>query len=212
MMTTEEREKVRAAVAKAEAGLRAEIVPCVFEQSSPYPESIWAGAGAGMSLAVGILFLLDVFHPLWAPLSRLILWVPAAGLIGAVLGRWWRPARRALIGHRRMEAAVARRAKEVFFDRGVARTAAREGVLIYASLLERRVIVLADEAVRLKTSPDAWDAAVAAMTSLAAQGRIAEGLCAAVGEVARALHRSGFSGEPLSGGRLDDEPIEEDGR
>jgi putative membrane protein len=208
MMTPEDREKVRAAVAKAEAGLTAEIVPCVFAQSSPYPESIWAGAGAGMSLAVAALFLLDVFHPVWMPLSRLILWVPAAGLLGAALGRWCRPARRALIGGRRMEAAIARRAKEVFFDHNVSATAGRDGVLIFASLLERRVVVLADAAVRAKVSPTAWDAAVAAMTAHAADGRVADGLVAAVEKVEAALKAAGFAGKPASGNELADEPLE----
>jgi putative membrane protein len=211
MMTSEEREKVRAAVAKAEAGLTAEIVPCVFAQSSPYPETIWAGAGAGMSLAVGALFLLDVFHPLWLPLSRMILWVPAAGLLGAAIGRWHGPAKRALIGRRRMEEAVARRAKEVFFDRGIANTAGHDGVLIFASLLERRVVVLADETVRAKAPPAAWDAAVAAMTAHAADGRTADGLCAAVEKAAEALRAAGFSGS-RNPNELGDEPLEGDGR
>ena len=212
MMTTDDSEKVRAAVAKAESGLTAEIVPCVFEQSSPYPESIWAGAGAGMSLAVAALFLLDMFHPLWLPLSRLILWVPAAGLLGAALGRWSNPAKRALIGGRRMEEAVARRAKEVYFDRGIANTAGRDGVLIFASLLERRVVVLADESVRAKVPAAAWDASVAAMTALAAEGRVADGLCAAVEKAAAAMRAAGFAGKPASGNELGDEPLTGDGR
>ena len=212
MMTPEDREKVCAAVAKAESCLTAEIVPCVFEQSSPYPESIWAGAGAGMSLAVAALFLLDIFHPLWMQLSQLILWVPAAGLLGAALGRWCGPAKRTLIGARRMEEAVARRAKEVYFDRGIANTDGRDGVLIFASLLERRVVVLADAAVRAKVPASAWDGAVVAMTALAAQGRVADGLCAAVEKVAAAMSAAGFAGKPASGNELGDEPITGEGR
>ena len=211
MMTAEDAEKVRAAVAKAEAGLTAEIVPCVYAQSSPYPEALWAGCGAGMGLAVVALLLLDLSHPLWVPLSRLILWVPAGGLLGAALGRWCGPVRRALIGGRRMEDAVARRAKEVFFDRGIARTAGRDGVLIFASLLERRVVVLADDAVRAKVGPAAWDEAVAAMTALAAEGRVADGLCAAVEKTAAAMSAVGFSGAPSFGNELGDDPLTGDG-
>lgn len=212
MMTEEDRKKVSAAVAKAESGLTAEIVPCVYEQSSPYPESIWAGVGAGMSLAVGALFLMDVLHPVWLPLSRLILWVPLAGLAGGALGRWCAPAKRSLIGGRRMEEAVARRAKEVFFDRGIAKTAGRDGVLIYASLLERRVVVLADDAVRKKVAPEEWGAVAASMTAVAKDGRVADGLCAAILMTTAVLRKAGFSGKPASGNELGDEPLEGDGR
>ena len=207
-----ERERVAHTVRNAEAGLTAEIVPCVFEQSSPYPESIWAGAAAAMSLAVAALFMMDELSPRWTGLSTLILWVPAAGLLGAALGRWCAPLKRLLIGGPRMEAAVARRAKEVFFDRGIARTAARDGVLIFASLLERRVVVIADESVRAKADAGAWTAAVTAMTSLAAKGRVADGLCAAVEKTAEALRAAGISGRPSSGNELGDAPIEGSGQ
>ena len=206
MLTTEERERVRAAVAKAEAGLSAEIVPCVYDQSSPYPEALWAGAGAAMSLACAALFLTDMLRPVWLALSTLILWVPAAGLAGAAAARWCVPVKRFLIGRTRMEESVARRAKEVFFDVGVSRTAARDGVLVFASLLERRVVVLADEGVRSKVKPAAWDEAVAVMVAAAANGRTADGLVAAVEKVAEALKAAGLTGQ--GGGELGDHPLE----
>ncbi len=199
--------RVAAAVKKAEASLTAEIVPCVLTQSSRYPESIWAGAGAGMSLAVAVLFLRDVFDPVWLPVSAQLPYIPLAGLIGAALGRWCAPVRRGLIGGRRMQEAVERRAKEMFYDRGLTRTKGRDGVLIFASLLERRVVVLADETVWAKTKPGAWDAAVAAMTAAAHEGRVADGLVAAVERVAEALKAAGFAGAQSSGNELGDEPI-----
>jgi len=210
MLTPEERERVRAAVAKAESGLSAEIVPCVYAQSSPYPEALWAGAGAAVALACTALFFYDIFLPVWAPLSTIILWVPGAGLAGAALGRWCPPIKRFLIGRRRMEESVARRAKEVFFDLGVAKTTARNGVLIFASLLERRVVVLADEKVRAAVPPGAWDAAVSAMTQAASEGRAADGLIASVEKVSQALRQAGLTGK--GGGLLSDDPIEGDGR
>jgi len=212
MLNEADKEKVRATVEKAEAGLTAEIVPCVFEQSSPYTEAIWASAAAGMGMAIAALLLVDLFNPLWAPLSQLILSVAATGLVGAALGRWCGPVKRALLGAGRMQTAVERRAKEVFFDRGIAGTAGRDGVLIYASLLERRVVVLADSSVRAKVPPSAWDATVAAMTGPAHEGRVADGLCAAVERAAAALSAAGFAGKPASGNELGDSPITGDGR
>lgn len=210
MLTEAERKRVADAVRAAESGLAAEIVPCAFPQSSRYPESLWAGAAAGMSVMIGALYLVDSFRPLWLPLSRVILWIPAAGLAGAALGRWHGGFRRMMVGGRRMEEAVARRAKEVFFDRGIARTTARDGVLIFASALERRVVVLADEGVRAKVDPKEWDAVVAAMTEPASEGRVADGLCAAVMAAAAVLQKRGFGGK--SAGELGDEPLEGDGR
>lgn len=210
MMTEQERTRVRAAVDKAETGLAAEIVPCVYAQSSPYPETTWAGAAAAVGLASGFLFMTDVVHPLWTPLSTLILFVPAAAFVGAALGRWCGPVKRFLLGPRRMEDAVSRRAKEVFYDRGIGRTKARDGVLIFAGLLERRVVVLADEGVRAKVRPEAWSPVIAAMTAAAADGRVADGLVAAVEKAAEALRAAGLAGQ---GGReLSDDAIEGDGR
>ena len=210
MLNDNERARVRAAVDKAEEGLAAEIVPCVFAQSSPYPEATWAGAAAAVGLACGVLFLTDVLHPIWLPLSTLILFVPAAAFAGAALGRWCRPVKRFLIGSHRMEESVARRAKEVFFDRGIARTKTRDGVLIFASLLERRVVVLADEAVRGKVQPAAWQPAIDALTAAAGDGRIADGLVAAVEKAAEALRAAGVAGK--GGGELGDDALEGDGR
>jgi putative membrane protein len=210
MLSENERARVRAAVDKAEAGLAAEIVPCVYAQSSPYPETTWAGAAAAVGLASGALFMTDVVHPLWVPLSTLILFVPAAAFVGAALGRWCGPVKRFLIGSHRMEDATSRRAKEVFYDRGIGRTKARDGVLIFASLLERRVLVLADEGVRAKVSPQAWQPAIDAMTAAAGEGRVGDGLAAAVEKAAEALRAAGATGK--GGGELGDDTIEGDGR
>lgn len=210
MLSENERERVRAAVDKAEADLAAEIVPCVFAQSSPYPETTWAGAASAAGLACGALFLTDVVRPLWLPLSTIILFVPAAAFVGAALGHWCGPVKRFLIGPHRMEESTARRAKEVFFDRGVARTKTRDGVLIFASLLERRVVVLADEAVRGKVPPAAWQPAIDAMAAAAADGRVADGLVAAVERAGAALRAAGVAGK--GGGELGDDAVEGDGR
>jgi len=210
MLTPDERARVRAAVDKAEASLAAEIVPCVFHASAHYPEALWAGAAAGAALAAAALLLADAFQArVWWPLWQSALGVPAAGIVGAALGHWIAPVRRFLIGARHMEEAVARRAKEVYFDRGIDRTKTRDGVLIFASLLERRVVVLADASVRARVADGAWEPVVRAMTAAAAEDRVADGLVAAVEAAARVLAAAGLTGR--GGGELPDEPVEEEG-
>jgi len=202
----EGRARVAAAVKAAEEGLTAEIVTCVVEESGPYPEAAWAGAAAGLALGCAAVLLRDLARPIWLPAAA-VAWLPVAGLAGAAFARWCRPARRFLIGAERMEASAARRAKELFHDHGVADTTGRAGVLIYASLLERRVVVLADRSVRRKAAPEAWDRAVAAMTAAAHEGRVADGLCAAVAETAAALRAAGFEGPDEHGNELGDAPL-----
>ena len=206
MLTPEERERVRAAVDAAEKTLAAEIVPCLYAQSSPYPETVWAGAASGAALACAAVMLSDLRHPLWTPLPQVMTAVAAAGLLGAAVGRWFRPAKRFFLGAHRMDEAVRRRAKEVFYDRGVASTTERDGVLVYASLLERRVVVLADDGVRRKVKPEAWSSVVDALTAAAAAGRPADGLVAAVEKTAEVLRAAGLTGR--GGGRLPDEAVE----
>jgi putative membrane protein len=208
MLTAEEREKIRGAVVEAEKRLAAEIVPCLYAQSSPYPETIWAGAAAAIAVGSGLLFLVDLRSPIWLPLSTLILFVPAAGILGAAAGKWISPLKRLFIGSHRMEDSVSRRAKEVFFDRGLDRTKARDGVLIFVSALERKVVVLADRAVSDKIKPEMWAPVVKAVTS--AEGRLADGLIAAIEQAAKVLTDAGLSGR--GGGELDEGPIVDDGK
>jgi len=209
MLSESERARVRAAVDAAEAGLAAEIVPCVFARSGSYPEAVWAGATLGAAFACAALWLTDAFSPSWLPVRTLMLAVPDAGFLGAALGRWCAPFTRLLVGAASLEQSAARRAKEVFFDRGIDRARRRDGVLIFVSVLERRVVVLADAGVRAPRTPDAWAPAVAALTEAAARGRVVEGLVAAVARVGAALRAAGASG--AHGGELGRDPIVEDG-
>jgi putative membrane protein len=67
----------------------------------------------------------------------------------------------------------------------------RDGVLIFASLLERRVVVLADVGVRGKVKPEDWRPALDAFAAAAADGRTADALIAAVEKAAQALSAAG---------------------
>ena len=67
------------------------------------------------------------------------------------------------------------------------RTHGRTGVLLYLSMREHRAEIVADEAIATQVSADVWGEAMADMLAEVSKGRIAEGLCAGVRDVAAVL-------------------------
>jgi putative membrane protein len=68
-----------------------------------------------------------------------------AGFVaGSVLASYWAPLRRLFVSSREMQEEVARAASHVFALGRLAATRERTGLLIYVSLFERQVVILAD--------------------------------------------------------------------
>jgi putative membrane protein len=67
------------------------------------------------------------------------------------------------------------------------RTVGRTGILIYLSMAERRAEIVADEAITKVTSPDIWGEAMAALLVEVKQGRVGDGMVAAIGQVGTVL-------------------------
>jgi putative membrane protein len=100
------------------------------------------------------------------------------------------PIRRALLTEALLEHHVAERARAAFAEHGLTRTAGRTGVLLFVALLERRVVVLADEGIHQVLGPDeSWQEVVELATAGLRSDRAVEGLAAAIrrcGEILRA--------------------------
>jgi len=156
----EVRARVAEAVRRAEALSRGEIVPVVVERSDPYPEVRMRGGLLLGALATGVVLALRL--PLG--LSELVLLQAAAGAAGALLSLW-DPLERLLAGPRAMEDAVRARAVRAFAEQGLHRTAEGTGVLVFASLFERRAVVLGDKGIHEKIGEGAWDRAVSALVA-----------------------------------------------
>lgn len=146
-----EREQIRQALQKAESGTTGEIVCAVASESGRYDR---AEALIGFALGLILLGLLHAVHHGGSgsfgaaqPLS--LGWevgVLCAGfLAGNLLSSWIPTLRRPLVGRSEMEEETVRAAWSVFCSRKLASTMQRGGLLIYFSLFERRVVVLADQ-------------------------------------------------------------------
>lgn len=148
--------RCKAAVEAVEARTAAELLVAVRPWSGFYGHADYlAGAGAAFVVLLALLFLPQPFEIVTMPFE-----VAGAFALGAFLASRSPRVRRVLTSpaHRRDRVAAAARA--AFVDLGVSRTRGRTGVLVFVSLLERDVEVVADVGVDLARLEARWEAAL----------------------------------------------------
>jgi len=202
-MTDEDRARVAAAVASAEAATSGEIVTIMAAQSDDYADVAlaWSALVALAALLV-VAYAPDFYLGLYDRLTGAWVqhWTPgrlfgAAALIAAIKfgATWaillWRPLRLALTPAPVRHTRVHARALAAFRIGAERRTTGRTGILIYLSLAEHRAEILADEAIAGKVPAELWGDALAAMLAELKAGRMADGLVAAVERVGAVLGR-----------------------
>ena len=196
-----ERQAISDAVHAAEAGTSGEIVTIVADRSDAYHDVAVQYAVLAAFLALGIYALFPDFYlrllttvsggwlhdpPLGYMLG--VLWVAVAlKYLGTRLIMAWMPLRFALTPKSTRRRRVRRRAIELFKVGTEARTTGRTGILIYLSLGERMAEIVADEAIHGAVEDSAWGEAMVALIAGVRDGRIADGMIAAVGQVGTIL-------------------------
>jgi putative membrane protein len=197
-------EAVRRAVAVAEATSAGDIVPYVVAASDPYPGALWKGATLGALLASLLAWAVEQWLGLWA--ASAFVWTvlpPAAGAALGLLAVHFVPAlRRALTGQPAMELRTHRRAATAFVEEEVFKTAGRTGVLIFLSLFERRVVVLADSGIHARVAETEWDALAARIVTGIREGTPGAALVAAIDDCAALLVRHGLRRPPGEASQL----------
>ena len=99
----------------------------------------------------------------------------------------WQPLRLFLVPPPVKHRRVRERAVTCFKVGAERRTHGRTGILIYLSLAEHRAEIVADEAIASKVEAEVWGEAMAAMLAELREGRVADGLIAAVEKVGAVL-------------------------
>ena len=200
MLSKADHQRVHDAILAAEQATSGEIFCVVAHESSPYRETPFAWAAAVALIAPPLVLsftgagllerLLGGAEQGWSTASAggainltqvlLSYAVVQAGLFVAAFLIVALPAARRLATPSRVkQSRVHARALEQFAHRAHA-TEAQTGVLIYASLAERRVQIIADEAIHKLAGAAAWDKAVAAALGPIGRGDTAGGLIEAI--------------------------------
>jgi putative membrane protein len=200
-LTAEDHRRVLAAVGQAEADTSGEIVTVIADRSDGYTDVAlaWAAATAFVALvalAVAPDFYVGLYERLsggwiadWTPraLFELAALVAALKFTGMMLLQMWQPLKFLLIPGPVKTSRVHNVAVRAFRIGAERRTHGRTGVLIYLSMREHRAEILADESIASKVSPDVWGDAMVALLAGAKEGRLADGMIAAVERVGAVL-------------------------
>jgi len=181
-LTQSDQDKISKAVLEAELLTTGEIVPMVVTQSDNYPGARWRLAiVTAMFFGFLAYYFLGDFDPAW------ILWVQIPGLyIGYWLGTF-SAVLRPFLESSKVDEEVHQRALQAFISLDLHATKDRTGILIMASLFERRVEILADTGINAKVSRDTWQGIVADMIGRIKSDNLTEGFCIAVRECGEVL-------------------------
>jgi putative membrane protein len=193
--------KVSPAIAAAEAQTNGEIVAVAPPISDPYHDVglhwalvplfavlAWA-AWRPSALTWWYDFLLGGWQPepTLSQLLTLLMVFAALKFTIALLILKWMPLRLALTPSATKHRRVRRRAVAVFKAAAERRTVGRTGILIYLSMAERRAEIIGDEAITGVTTPETWGDAMAELLVEVKQGRVGDGIVAAIERVGAVL-------------------------
>lgn len=174
--TAEEQGRIQQAVIAAEKKTSGEIVPMIVSASGRYAEIELSGLVVGLVLGTLAAFL---WHDPWESVQTYLLWPVVGAILGFVI--FSIPSlKRRMISKDRIADAIQARSLAAFTGHGLHYTKAHTGILIFASLLEHRVVVLADRAINEKVEAGTWNEIVNTITESLKSGNGCDGFCKAI--------------------------------
>lgn len=181
-----EKEKIKEAVRTAEVQTSGEIAVMLVDESDRYREAEVAGTVAVASLTSTIVSLVldHLIASSWAVVpdphyTSIWFWIPATVVLLApawYLFRLFPNLKLALIGRKRVESAVREQALLSFYKKGLHRTRNRTGILIFISLLERKVRIMGDQGIHAKIGQGFWNAEAGELVKGVREGRALDAL------------------------------------
>lgn len=196
-LSARELEQINVAVQAAEKTTSGEIVCLIQSTSYHYPMANVIGATAmalpislaGTPLIGGWLWL--GHQNMWLFLSLFAICFPLFYLL--VNHAAW--LKRIFISRREIDEEVQESAITNFFHNGLYHTREANGVLLFISVFEHKVWVLADHGIHTKIPQDQWQAIVGTVTDGFKTNHPAESICQAIHTIGQLL-QSHYPGQP----------------
>ena len=174
-------ERISTAIAEAERNTSGEIVAVLADQSSRYQHIpfMWAAL-------LALIVPWPLIHFTWMPVQQIFLFQLLAFF--ALLAIAWHPSVRvSLVPKGILNANTRRRASEQFLARNLHTTEGRTGVLIFVSLAEKRVEIIADHGIDALVPKGTWQKIVDQLTADIGAGRAVEGFERAIKQIGELL-------------------------
>ena len=210
LLSETDRQRILAAVAAAEKKSAGEIVCMIVSSSYHYPMASVLGATA-FALPLALLTTHFLGGWLWIGTDNMWLFLGLFAIFFAlmhwILGRWPTLKRR-FISRREIDEEVEEAAVNQFFRKGLYRTRDANGVLLFISVFEHKVWLLADKGIHEKVSPEAWSQLVGRITRGIRKGQGADAICMAIKDIGDLLQFH-FPIKPDDTDELDNLIIEE---
>jgi len=185
-LTEEERRRIEQKVREAEASTSGEIVVMAVGESSSYPSAIMATSGAISLVLALVSALVYGSENMWLFLILFALFFIVANEAVKRFPLLKRP----FVSHEEIAEEVEEAAIHSFYHRKVHETRDRTGILIYISLFEHSVRVLADTGIDAVVGKQTWQGVVDTITKGIREKRQGEAIASAVEQCGKLLSRN----------------------
>jgi len=171
-----DKQRIAEAIRDAEMKTSGELVTVIARSADTYLyiPILWASIAALTLPAIVLLLTVDLQFPLLYLLQ-------IATFMGLALLFRWNPLKMRLIPKAIKNRRAGRLAWEQFFAQNLHLTQQRTGVLLFVSVAERYVEIIADKGINDIVKRNAWDDIVADFTKRVKVGEITEGFLSAIG-------------------------------
>lgn len=192
--STQDLERIKAAVHQAESKISGEIVPVFVEKSGFYSVANYRAAVVAGSLVFLFVIFFDRYMPALAIYDPLLIFllIVMFGLVGALISNYVDLVKRIFIPQQHLDRATRQRAETAFLQEEVFNTRHRTGIMIFISFFEREVMVIADRGISKVVEQKEWDKMVQGIIQNIRMGKVVDGIEAAILRCGEILLEKGF--------------------
>ncbi len=177
--SSEDEQMIKAAVVQAEKLSSAEIVPVVIDRSTSISHLLFLAFILGFFICLLLPWhLLEISYYGKTALWLLTALVLSLGLSSLIL--WFPFLQKLFLFEGDLVRSVRISAELIFHRRVKEKTDGQTGILIYVSMMEQRVELLADQAVSTRVPQEEWNDILSAFLKDIRQGHLVRGMVATI--------------------------------